>query len=235
MRQGAASPHDDASAADAAVAAPSVAVSATVQNGCFAAWLCVDAGLDVACFDARCLTTARRHRRAGVPFGVPRRYNTIDCRTGGAMEVADLTPLGESTSDSPVVLIIDDNPHDVRLLEEAFRERHVAVRCMVAGTAAEAFGLLQLLATSAAPCLIVIDLSLPIASGHRILRTMATHTQWGRIPKVVLSGSERSADRSASFAAGAVEHLVKPATFDGFLVIVDRLQAYLVARMKEKA
>jgi chemotaxis family two-component system response regulator Rcp1 len=153
----------------------------------------------------------------------------------GAMEVADLTPLGESIGDPPVVLIIDDHPGDVRLLEEAFRERHVAVRCVVAGTAAEAFGLLHLLSASAAPCLIVIGLSQPIASGHRILRTMATHTQWGHIPKVVLSGSERSADRSASFAAGAVEHLMKPGTFDGYLVIVDRLQAYLVTRMKEKA
>jgi CheY-like chemotaxis protein len=151
------------------------------------------------------------------------------------MEVAELTPIDGHPGSAAVVLLLEDNDDDVRLLEEAFRERRIPVRFVVASTAQQMYGMLRLLPSDSSPRLIILDLALPGASGHDLLRGLVADPQWRRVPKVVLSGSERDSDRTASFAAGAVEHLVKAADFDGFLRIVDLLQAYLAAGATERA
>jgi CheY-like chemotaxis protein len=146
------------------------------------------------------------------------------------MEVADITPLGNTAAVAPVpILLIEDNRSDVRLLTEAFAERGMAVRLLVAQTIKEVYGFMRLLPEGERPRLVIADLSLPIASGHEILRMLGSDPRWQSIQKVVLSSSEREEDRAASFAAGAIAHLVKPCCFDGVLLIADRIRELLAA------
>jgi CheY-like chemotaxis protein len=148
------------------------------------------------------------------------------------MEVADITPLGTPTSPPVPILMVEDNRSDVRLLTEAFIERGMALRLLVASTITEVYGFMRLLPAAERPRLVIADLSLPIASGHEVLRMLASDPRWQAIPKVVLSSSDRAEDLAASQAVGAVAHLVKPACFDGMLLIADRIRELLAATAK---
>lgn len=142
------------------------------------------------------------------------------------MEVADITPPGIPLSAAPLVLMLDDNAEDIALVREALHERGVAARLMSASHPAQALGLLRL-APHAPLRLAIVDLALPTCSGHAVLRELASHPAWRSVPAIVLTGSENEADRVASLALGAREHVRKPESFDGYLQLVDRLRGYL--------
>jgi CheY-like chemotaxis protein len=146
------------------------------------------------------------------------------------MEVAEVTPPGNPLLPPAPIMLIEDNRSDVRLLSEAFIERGMAVRLLVAQTIAEVYGFMRLLPETERPRLIIADLSLPIATGHDILRALGSDPRWRQIPKLVLTSSDRDEDRAASVAAGAIAHLVKPAHFDGLLLIADRIRELLAAK-----
>ncbi|MBA2479942.1 MAG: response regulator [Planctomycetes bacterium] len=149
------------------------------------------------------------------------------------MDISETTPMGTpSLASLPLVMLVEDNPHDVQLLQEAFRERGIYLRFLVADCAQKAFGVLRLFPASGLPCLIILDLSLPIVSGHTLLRDFARNPTWTPIPKIVLTSSERESDRVVSLASGAAAHIVKPATFDQYLGLVDQLLAYLPSTAK---
>ena len=147
------------------------------------------------------------------------------------MDISDSTPIGLSaTSDRsnlPLILLVEDNPGDVQLLQEAFLERHIPVRFVTASSASQASGLRMLLRSPALPSLIVMDLGLPMVSGHDLLRGFATDPHWCRIPSLVLTSSDRESDRAASKSAGATAHLIKPASYDEYLRLADLLAGYL--------
>ncbi len=147
------------------------------------------------------------------------------------MDISDISPLGVPILEAlPIVMLVEDNPHDVQLLQEAFRERQISVKFITARSALQAYGVLRLLPSGGLPCLIIIDLSLPLVPGHALLRGFSTEPHWRKIPKVVLTSSDRPTDRVESLAAGAVEHIVKPAVFEKYLELVDHLQTYLSTR-----
>jgi CheY-like chemotaxis protein len=150
------------------------------------------------------------------------------------MEVSELTPIGEPVRPHLVVMV-EDNPRDVELLTLAFRERRIPVRVISARGGAQLQILLRSLPASDAPRLVIVDLSLPVSSGHAVLEALRNDPRFARTPKVVFTSSDRESDRAASFAAGAVEHLVKPAHFAGFLAVCDRLYAYLISGAHERA
>ncbi|MGH9609910.1 MAG: response regulator, partial [Bryobacteraceae bacterium] len=83
------------------------------------------------------------------------------------------------------LLIIEDNPGDVRLLEEAFRELEANIHIRVARDGAE--GLEMVLAPTPQlpgkrPDLILLDLNLPKISGHDVLMRLKSNPLTSRIP-----------------------------------------------------
>ncbi len=145
------------------------------------------------------------------------------------MDISESTPTSITAGPAtlPLILLVEDNPGDVRLLQEAFTERGIAVRFVTASSARQAAGVRMLLRPPGLPSLIVIDLGLPLVSGHEFLRGLATDPVWRRIPTLVLTSSDRETDRIASIHAGATAHLVKPARFEEYLRLADRLAEYL--------
>jgi CheY-like chemotaxis protein len=145
------------------------------------------------------------------------------------MHITETTPLGVRSQHPqlPLVLLVDDNPGDIQLLREAFREGEVHVRLMAAHDATQAFGALRLLPPQGAPRLIILDLGLPGIHGSRLLHEFGAHTPWGTVPKVVLTASSRAADREESIALGAAAFFVKPPRLAGYLELVGELKRYL--------
>lgn len=118
------------------------------------------------------------------------------------------------------LLIIEDNPGDVRLLEEAFEELNSNVHLHVARDGAEglemvneAFGS----ATAWQPDLILLDLNLPKVNGHDVLARLKADPKTMRIPVIVLTSSRADADVRRAYDSHANAYLKKPSTLDGLL------------------
>lgn len=118
------------------------------------------------------------------------------------------------------LLIIEDNPGDIRLLEQAFQELDANVHIQVAKDGAEA---LEMVFESTRPRrgwnpdLILLDLNLPKVSGHDVLARIKDNPQTRRIPVIVLTSSRAESDVRRAYESHANAYLKKPSTLDGLM------------------
>ena len=127
------------------------------------------------------------------------------------------------------VLLIEDNPGDVRLLEEAFRELDADIHMQVARDGAE--GLEMVLQTPPAktnwyPDLILLDLNLPKVSGHDVLARIKNNPQTCRIPIIVLTSSRAESDVRRAYESHANAYLKKPSTLDGLISAAQQIKSF---------
>ncbi|MBA2481134.1 MAG: response regulator [Planctomycetes bacterium] len=130
-------------------------------------------------------------------------------------------------ADLPTIVAVEDNPGDILLLQEAFREAGVEMRMLVAENAVQAYNLMK---AHISPDLVLIDLNLPVIPGTAVLREVLSHEPWKRPPAVVLSSSQADRDRTAALEIGADEYVVKPSHFDEYVGLAKRLATYLRRR-----
>lgn len=117
------------------------------------------------------------------------------------------------------ILLVEDNPGDVRLAREAFEDGRIANDLHVVrdGQAALDF-LYQRGAHEDAPRpqLVLLDLNLPTVDGLEVLEEIADDPDLRRIPVIVLTGSEAEEDIVRSYEEHANAYLTKPVTPDAF-------------------
>jgi CheY-like chemotaxis protein len=127
------------------------------------------------------------------------------------------------------LLIIEDNPGDVRLLEEAFQELNANVKISVAKDGAEG---IELLAStregknSWRPDLILLDLNLPKISGHDVLAQIKDDPRTRWIPVIVLTSSRAESDVRRAYEAHANAYLRKPSTLDGLMAAAEDVKNF---------
>ncbi len=129
----------------------------------------------------------------------------------------------------PRVLLVDDNPGDIALTEEAFAENRLDADFLTAAEGEEAQRLLAELGDlPAGPqlALIMLDLNLPRLNGAELLAFCKQHPRLKDVPTVMLTTSNRPQDRERCLALGAEAYLVKPAVFSDFLTLVQGLSRY---------
>jgi CheY-like chemotaxis protein len=131
--------------------------------------------------------------------------------------------------DSRPILLVEDNPMDVDLTFEAFREHGVANPIFVCRDGAEAMQYIAAhgLANDAMlPTLVLLDLRLPKVDGIEVLRQVRTHDVWKQVPVVVLTTSRENLDVEAAYRFGVNSYIVKPVDFAEFREVVKRIQLY---------
>jgi CheY-like chemotaxis protein len=127
------------------------------------------------------------------------------------------------------VLLIEDNPGDVRLTQEAFREsgNQIDLQVVMDGVEAVAYLLQEReYADSPLPDLILLDLNLPKWGGRQVLDKVKKDDRLKRIPIVVLTTSNAAADVSACYDLHANCFINKPVDFDNFFLIIQRIQDF---------
>ena len=147
--------------------------------------------------------------------------------------------LGEFPSSSPEderpirILLVEDNPADVRLTREMLRESKVRNDLLVAHTAEEAEDILGLPDEDAMaeepgprPDLMLLDLNLPVKSGHDLLKEMKSHPTLRRIPVVILSSSEAEEDVVKSYDEHANAYVTKPVDLGEITTIVQSIDEF---------
>ena len=135
-----------------------------------------------------------------------------------------------STTRRPVnILLVEDNPGDVRLTQEAFREGNIAVNLEVARDGVEAIAYLRKQAPFndvVTPDLILLDLNLPKRDGREVLAEIKVDPDLKRIPVVVLTTSNAEADILKSYNLHVNCYLNKPVDFDRFFEIVQKIEDF---------
>ena len=115
--------------------------------------------------------------------------------------------------------MIEDNPGDVRLLEEAFQEIGTDVNIRVAADGAEGIDLVMRSWQPAAwhPDLILLDLNLPKVHGHTVLEKIKSNPQTRHIPVIVLTSSHAEADIRRAYDCHANAYVKKPSSLEGLM------------------
>jgi len=121
------------------------------------------------------------------------------------------------------ILLAEDNPADVRLLQEAFKESRTGSTLSVVFDGVEALAFLRREGRYSAapqPDLLVLDLNMPKKDGRQVLAEMKADPGLRAIPVMILSSSSLPEDQRTAAALGAVRYIVKPQEFSEFLQLV---------------
>jgi len=122
----------------------------------------------------------------------------------------------------PKVLVIDDNPDLVDLVEDVLAgEGH-----MVSKTCSATAGLD--LARELHPNLILLDLNMPEIDGWEVLRMLQADAETYRIPVAILSVKTNIKDKIQALQGGAVDYITKPVRNDQLILRVDRILEHSV-------
>lgn len=124
------------------------------------------------------------------------------------------------------ILFVEDNPGDVRLIQEILREARVNHNLTVAEDGVEALNNLQKkgkFAGAARPDLILLDLNLPQKRGLEVLREIKQDAQLKTIPVVILTSSKDEADVLASYDLDVNAYVTKPVNYAQFLNAVNAI------------
>lgn len=130
------------------------------------------------------------------------------------------------------ILLVEDNPDDVKLTLRAFAKSNFANKVVIARDGVEALD--YLFGTGAyagrdvsdRPAVVLLDLKLPKLDGHEVLRRMRADDRTKRVPVVVLTGSKEEQDVVSSYDRGANSYIRKPVIFDQFIEVVRQLGLY---------
>jgi CheY-like chemotaxis protein len=137
---------------------------------------------------------------------------------------------------SPIeVLLVEDDPGDVLMTQEAFEEHKLRNRLTVVSDGAEALAYLRRegrYADAVAPDLILLDLNLPRKDGREVLRDIKADPELRAIPVVVLTTSEADEDILQSYDLHANAYVTKPVDFDRFIWIVRQIDDFFVTVVK---
>ncbi len=85
------------------------------------------------------------------------------------------------------------------------------------------------------PSLILLDLKMPRSTGFEVLSWVRKHPELGKVPVVILSGSELQEDIRQAYSAGANSYLVKPIGFEALVNLVKNISDVWLAATRERA
>jgi chemotaxis family two-component system response regulator Rcp1 len=133
------------------------------------------------------------------------------------------------------VLLVEDNPGDVRLTREVLLATNRSIHLLVARDGEEAVAMLKrdgAKALAPRPDLILLDLNLPKMDGREVLACIKADADLKTIPTVVLTTSDAELDVVKSYQLQANCYLTKPVQLDAFESIVRSINNFWLTRVK---
>ncbi len=131
------------------------------------------------------------------------------------------------------LLLVEDNPGDVRLTQEALRETTIPVHLSVATDGVEAIDFLRRrgkFREAPRPELILLDLNLPRKSGREVLSEIKGDPVLRSIPVVVMTTSTAEQDINKAYALNANCYITKPLDLDQFLSVIRSIEDFWLTR-----
>jgi CheY-like chemotaxis protein len=133
------------------------------------------------------------------------------------------------------VLLVEDDPGDVLMTQEAFEEHKVRNHLAVVNDGAEAVAYLRRegkFADAPRPDLILLDLNLPKRDGREVLAEIKADPDLRQIPVVVLTTSQADEDIARSYQLHANAYVTKPVDFERFIAVVRQIDEFFICVVK---
>lgn len=126
------------------------------------------------------------------------------------------------------ILLVEDNPSDIKLTQRAFAINHIGNELMVVEDGQAALDYL-FDERRELPAVVLLDLKLPLVGGLDVLCRLRAHERTCLLPVVVLTTSKEEQDMVASYSLGANSYIRKPVSFTEFSTAVAQLGIYWIA------
>jgi len=133
------------------------------------------------------------------------------------------------------ILLVEDNPGDVRLTLEALKDGKVLNHLSVVGDGVEAIAFLHqegAYANAPSPDLILLDLNLPKKDGREVLQEIKDDESLKHIPVVVLTTSKADMDILRSYELHANCYITKPVDFEQFTKVIKSIEDFWFSIVK---
>ncbi|MFC2071828.1 response regulator [Chloroflexota bacterium] len=133
------------------------------------------------------------------------------------------------------ILLVEDNPGDVRLTQEAFKENKVGNSLSIVEDGLEAMNFLHQVGKYAdvpRPDLILLDLNLPKKDGREVLGEIKEDPNLKSIPVVVLTTSKAEEDIIKSYNLHANCYITKPVDLEQFMTVVKSIEDFWLTIVK---
>lgn len=135
------------------------------------------------------------------------------------------------------LLLVEDSPHHVRLMQEAFSDVNSSINLHVADDGVEAMAFLRhqgINPHAPRPDLILLDLNLPRMDGREVLVQIKSDDSLKTIPTIILTTSELDDDVITSYRLHANAYLKKPLGWDAFVRMVSNLNNFWLAQAQSQ-
>ena len=131
----------------------------------------------------------------------------------------------------PDILLVEDNPGDVRLTREAFQAAEFEVRLHTVTDGVEAIDFLRS-TQSPVPELVLLDLNLPRKGGFDVLETIRGDPELEHLPVLVLTSSTAQEDVLSAYEQHANAYLTKPDTPAAFAELVRSVEEFWIETVR---
>ena len=141
-----------------------------------------------------------------------------------------MTPAEEKVE----ILLIEDNPGDVRLIKEGLRDSRVINQIHVVQDGEEASNFLfknDGYSDVPTPDIILLDLNLPKKDGRTLLAEIKKDEQLQKIPIVILTSSKAEADIDMAYQLHANSYLRKPLDLAEFVAMIQSFEQFWLTRV----
>jgi len=140
-----------------------------------------------------------------------------------------------TASDEIHVLLVEDDPGDVLMTQEAFEHHKLRNQLHVVPDGVEALAFLRREgehADAPRPGLVLLDLNLPRKDGREVLEEVKNDASLRSIPIVVLTTSQAEEDILRSYNLHANAYVAKPVDFDRFIEVIRQIDDFFVSVVK---
>ena len=144
------------------------------------------------------------------------------------MSSSPLPTYASASRSSCTILIVDSNPADVKLVQEAFREAGLSPELHVATTGEEALAFLRRqgqFASAPTPDFIMLESNLPMMTGLEVLEAMKTDPELVSIPVVVCSSTQHADSSQEAYVLQADATASKTSDLDAYFGVVKTFHA----------
>jgi CheY-like chemotaxis protein len=122
------------------------------------------------------------------------------------------------------ILLVEDDQVDVMTIRRALREIHVTNPVVTAENGEDALRYLR--GDDERPCIILLDLNMPIMNGIEFLQHAKRDETLRSIPVIVLTTSEEQQDKVSSFDLGVAGYMAKPVDYRRFVEMMRSIDLY---------
>ncbi|MDX2216671.1 MAG: response regulator [Oculatellaceae cyanobacterium bins.114] len=144
--------------------------------------------------------------------------------------------MSSDTNGRPIeILLIEDNPGDVRLTREVLKDGKISNHLNVVEDGAQAIEFLcrtGRFIQAPRPDLILLDLNLPRKDGREVLAEIKLNQQWKRIPVIVLTTSQAEEDILKAYDLHANCYITKPIDLEQFIKVIRSIENFWLAIVK---